>query len=328
MLPWELHQYQLSQLTPKLRYNGELPFGQWQQEAREKLRALLGMDTFTLCDPAFEAQPIEDMGSYTRMRFSFRSEEHYRVPCYWLEPKEITHPGVMICLQGHSTGMHISLGDVKFEPDSTDGDRGFALQAVERGMRAIVLEQRNFGEMGSRPDGSPDCYMPAMTALLLGRTVIAERVWDVVRVIDVAIDHLIGDTPAEFYCMGNSGGGTATTYAACLEPRIAKTMPSCSLCSYDGSIAPMHHCACNYVPGIRRWFDMGDLAGLIAPRPLTVVAGAQDRIFPEQPTRETFALIQSYYAAAGAPDNCALYMGAEGHRFYAEAWDQFIMLNA
>jgi len=163
-----------------------------------------------------------------------------------------------------------------------------------------------------------------MTALLLGRTTLAGRVWDVMRAIDVAEAQF--SPGARYACMGNSGGGTATWYAAALEPRLAGAMPSCAVCSFDGSIAPISHCICNYVPGIRQWFDMGDLAGLIAPRPLVIVAGALDRIFPIDATRETFALIQSYYAAAGAPDKCRLYVGAEGHRFYAEAWEEFVAL--
>jgi len=59
---------------------------------------------------------------------------------------------------------------------------------------------------------------------------------------------------------------------------------------------------------------------------LVVVAGLTDRIFPIDATRETFALIQSYYEAAGAPDNCILHVGGEGHRFYAEAWEDFVTL--
>jgi pimeloyl-ACP methyl ester carboxylesterase len=163
-----------------------------------------------------------------------------------------------------------------------------------------------------------------MAALLLGRTTLAGRVWDVMRAIDMAEEHF--SPGAEYCCMGNSGGGTATWYAAALEPRIARAMPSCAVCSYDGSIAPISHCTCNYVPQIRRWFDMGDLAGLIAPRPLVVVAGAEDGIFPIGATRETFALIRKYYEAAGAPENCRLHVGAEGHRFYAEAWEEILAL--
>ena len=42
-----------------------------------------------------------------------------------------------------------------------------------------------------------------------------------------------------------------------------------------------YHCSCNYVPGVMRSFDMGViLTGLIAPRPLVIVNGLNDTIFP------------------------------------------------
>jgi len=322
MLPWEHHQYLLSQTAPALRYDGSQPLAQWRSEATLKLRELLGIGLIPPCELELEIGEPEDMGTYTRARVSYQSEPGYRVPGYWLVPKAAGRD-VMICLQGHSTGMHISIGEAKYPKDEEDirTERDIAVQAVARGMYAFVVEQRNFGECGGRPEGGPDCYMPAMTALLLGRTTLAERVTDVMRTVD-AIERLL-PSHGDICCMGNSGGGTATWYSAALEPRITKAMPSCAVCSYDGSIAPMNHCSCNYVPGIRRWFDMGDLAGLVAPRPIVVVAGMADRIFPIDATRETFALIQSYYKAAGAPENCKLHVGAGGHAFYPDAWEDF-----
>ena len=327
MLPLELHLQQLSRLKPALRYNGTAPFAAWQSEARLKLRELLGMEHFQACALDFQAEGWEDKGHYRRRCLSFQSEAGYRVPGWWLEPRELPSPArVMICLQGHSTGMHLSLGETKYpSSDDNHGDRDFALHAIERGFCALVLEQRCFGEAGSKADGSTDCYLTTMTALLLGRTTIAARVWDIMRGIDAAQQHLL-DGPGVFYCMGNSGGGTATLYAACLEDRIAGAMPSCSVCSFDHSIAAMQHCSCNYVPGIRRWFDVGDLAGMIAPRPLMVVAGTQDDIFPIAATRETFALLRRYYEAAGVPGSCALHVGEGGHRFYEAAWEGFVGL--
>ena len=338
MLPHELYLQQLLRTVPALRYTGDMPFEQWQQTAREKLASLLGMETFSQYKPSFQAEKTLDMGTYLRTRFSFKSEDGYRVPCYWLQPKGLEPKAlpkgpvpVMVCLQGHTTGMHISIGEAKHpgDADKIGGGRDYALQAVAKGMCALVLEQRCFGECGSASGGEPDCYRAAMSAQLLGRTLLAGRVWDVMRAIDMVQEHFTPafKGPAEFYCMGDSGGGVATMYIACLEPRVVKAMPVCAVCSFDHSIATLPHCACNYVPGIRRWFEMGDLAGMIAPRPLLVVAGQTDSIFPIVPTQDTFALIQRYYEAAGAPQNCALHVGSGGHLFYREAWDGFLGLG-
>ena len=159
-----------------------------------------------------------------------------------------------------------------------------------------------------------------MTALLLGRTIIGERVWDVMRVLD-AIEAHFADliTMKGSVLMGNSGGGTATYYTACLEHRFDGYMPSCAVCTYHDSIVSIHHCTCNYVPGIARYFDMGDLAVMIAPKKLVVVCGKDDDIFPLPAVRQTFGIIKGLYTASDAPENCALVIGHEGHRFYADA---------
>ena len=325
MTPHELYLNQMSKTEPLLRLQEGQPLEKWRALARQRLRELLGMDQIVPCDLDFRAEETLDKEDYTRTRFTFQSEPGFRVPGYFCMPKDGDVSKVMICLQGHSTGMHISLGETKYPDDGIHGDRDFVKHAIVHGHAALVLEKRCFGEQGNHPDkGNPNCGQASMTALLLGRTTLAGRVWDVMRAIDAAEAQF--SPGAQYHCMGNSGGGTATWYAAALEPRLAGAMPSCAVCSYDGSIGPISHCICNYVPGIRQWFDMGDLAGLIAPRPLVVVAGLTDRIFPIDATRETFRLIQSYYAAAGAPDKCKLYVGAEGHRFYAEAWEEFVAL--
>lgn len=316
----------LAALRPSLRFDGATPFDIWQKLACARLWELLGMDRFTRCDPLFAAEEPIEFPDHTRTRFTFQSEEGYTVPGWWCVPDtgKAAYP-VMICLQGHSSGMHNSLGEVKFPCDAKDkeGHRDFAIQALAHGCAALVLEQRNFGECGARPEGGPDCHRSTMAALLQGRTTIGERVWDVMRAIDLLGVHLPGADTGRIACMGNSGGGTATFYAACLEPRIGAAMPSCAITSYDASIAPISHCVCNHIPRIRQYFDMGDLGGLIAPRPLVVVAGALDNIFPIGPTRETFAQIEAMYAAAGAGGRCALHVGAGGHQFYLEAWEDF-----
>lgn len=316
----------LRELEPSMGYHGELPFEEWQKKARKKLGELLGMDSFKKVADQFAIADETSHEKYREIRFLFQSESDYYVPCHLLIPHEIPKPApLMICLQGHSTGMHISLGRAKFPGDEAsirDGDRDFAIRAAAEGFCALTVEQRNFGESGGNEKG-PDCYMSSMTALLGGRTTIGERVWDVQRAIDVVTAHFSQIDPNRILCMGNSGGGTATFYIACMEDRILGAMPSCSVCSYDESIAPIRHCTCNYIPGIRKYFDMGDLGGLIAPRALVIVAGKEDVIFPIEPTEKTFSLIRSLYAKSGRPDRCRLVVGDGGHRFYADsAWKE------
>ena len=81
------------------------------------------------------------------------------------------------------------------------------------------------------------------------------------------------------------------------------------------------HCVDNYIPHLLRYAEMSDVLGLFAPKPVVIVAGKHDDIFPIKATRIAFRDLKTIYAAAGAEDRCHLVVGREGHRFYADqAW--------
>lgn len=269
---------------------------------------------------------------YTETRFVFKSEKDVFVPCHLLLPSNSSGGKLplIICLQGHSTGMHISLGRPVYPGDaeSIAGDRDFARQAVRRGQAALAIEQRGFGECGGTPKG-PDCHQVAMQALLLGRTLIGERVWDVSRAIDAVCEAFPQIDETRIAVMGNSGGGTATIYAAAVNERITAAMPSCAICGFLPSIGAQKHCVCNYIPGIMKDFDMAELCGLVAPRPLVIVTGREDPIFPAWSATEQFEIARDrYYARANAQNRICQVIGEGGHRFYAEeGWAAFDRLT-
>ena len=108
-----------------------------------------------------------------------------------------------------------------------------------------------------------------MHALMLGKTLIGERVFDLIRGIDFVNTRADLDS-SRIGCMGNSAGGLVSFYTACLDERIRLAVVSCAYCSYGESWLKYPHCACSYVPGIMEYADMGDLGGLIAPRHLVM----------------------------------------------------------
>lgn len=310
-----------ARFSPELGFSEENNFSLWQSTARKKLGELLGLP-LEKCDDEFKITAEKVKDGYIQKDFEFQSEKGYFVSASVLIPNSLQGKAAgMICLQGHSTGMHISLGEAKFEGDknSIAGGRDFAVQAVKNGYCAFAIDQRYMGRSGQNEHGSPSCISTntAMAALLLGRSAIGERVWDISRLIDVIEKHFSECVDMErIACMGNSGGGTATFYASCMDERIKLSIPSCSVCTYEASIMAMYHCPCNFIPGVRKYFNMGDLGGLIAPRRLIVVAGSDDNIFPIDGVKESFGIISRAYKASGKADNCTLVVGNGGHQFY------------
>lgn len=312
--------------APKvLAFDGQRNFAEWRRELAGKLKELLGVMP--------QKAPLQMRMEYERTheqfyerRFTFETEADCEVPCHLLIPRHGDGPfPTVICLQGHSTGMHISLGRMPEDADKVHvgTDRDYAIQAIQRGWAALVIEQRCFGERRARhvgPEYASGCQQAAMQALLLGRTMIGERVWDVRRALDI-LETFSEVDMRRLVCVGDSGGGTITYYLTCVEPRIAAAIPAVAVCTYKDSIGRIYHCTDNYIPGVYQYFEMGDLAGLIAPRPLIIVAGRHDDIFPIAGVEENFAIIQRIYDAADASDRCRLVVGEGGHRFYAQqAW--------
>ena len=248
------------------------------------------------------------------------TEPRYYTPCHLLIPKGKKKVSVVICLQGHSPGMHLSLNRFKNETEKEqepNRDWDTALRAVGEGYAAIALEQRAFGECENEHTNGLRCHLSTMQALLLGRTLLGERCWDVMKLIDV-LDEFDRIETANIACIGNSGGGTVTYFVSCLDERINIAMPSCYVCNFQQSIFNMYHCECNFVPDFLKYFELEDLSCLIAPRKMLIVAGKKDDIFLIDGVHIAYDAIRRIYTKAGAEENCMLVLGEDGHRFYAD----------
>lgn len=264
--------------------------------------------------------PVEETDRHVVERVSFRASADEEVPGYLLKPKGVRSPfPVMICLQGHTPGMHISLGRSTNDKERAmiaEG-RDIALQAVARGWAALAIEQRAFGV---RAKPGVRCNDAALHALHHGWPLAGQRVFDVTRAIDFIATRPELDA-ARIGCMGNSSGGTVSFYAACVEPRISIAVVSCSFCTFEDSWLSLPHCACGYLPGIGAVADMPELAGLIAPRRLLLVAGREDPLARIEGVEAGYRHARELFAAQGAAQSLRLVVGDGGHHFFPElAW--------
>ena len=229
----------------------------------------------------------------------------------------------MLTPHGHSKlGRYVYAGiDPSGNPVPAEGDRDIALQAVRQGYIAIAPEARAFGESRFAPEQKSDanhsCVAWQMRALMFGRTLIGERVWDIMRLIDYAATRNDVDS-SRIVITGNSGGGTISLFAAAIDERISISIPGSFFCTFAASIGSIHHCPCNFFPGMLELGEMADFAGLIAPRPFLAVNGERDPIFPSPATKEAFAALQRIYTVADAGDRCELFIGDGEHRYFAE----------
>ena len=304
----------------------------WQRTLHTKLTELVGgfpAERSPLHPVILETRSF---GSYRREKVVFDSRPGVSVLAYLLVPPSARTPApTVICVPGHGRGVDDIVGIDEQGHDRTDKSgyqHDFAIQVAEAGMAAVAIEPMGFGcrrdALNARQGLSHKACEPvAGGALMVGQTLIGWRVWDVIRTIDYIASRPDLDAN-QCGCMGISGGGTATLFAAALEPRIRAAMVSGYLNTFRDSVGSLAHCVDNYVPGILNWVEMHDIAGLIAPRPLFVESGENDDIFPIHASIESFNKVRDIYSVFGAADRIEQEIFPGEHSFWGKRGVPFL----
>ena len=313
-------------IVPELSFSAtnETEFIEWQARMRERLTSLLGGFPKSKCElHPRELERVETQ-SYTREKVVIESDPGCFVPMYVFVPKgnKGTFPAVL-AIHGHGRGMRDVAGLWDSEKDreaieqcSHDYGRRFA----EKGCMVFAPEMMGFGERREADDklegnDKSSCRTLSWHAVTIGRTAIGIRVWDVIRTIDYAETRHECDTDRGVGCVGFSGGGTVTLFSSAFESRIRCAIISGYFNTFEDSILAMPHCDCNYVPGIRRYAEMWDIASMIAPRPLLIESGVGDDIFPIEATKAAYAKVSEAYKALGVEEKLDIDIHDQGHRF-------------
>lgn len=307
-------------------------FNLWQQALRTKILELLGIDG-RLPPKTVKADLLQsnDRGNYTEEKFALDVGEGVRAPMYMLVPKTPPPYKAILAFHGHDPSVQNILGnypDEQVAQQNLAEEGNWAQVLVQAGYLVCAVEQRGFGERITnqyRESNNPSsCRHLAFEYMAEGRTLIGERCWDGM----VALSYLQNREdviPGAIACTGHSGGGTTCLWLTALDERIKVSIPSCYFCSFKASILGMEHCECNYVPHILEYAEMGDLAALIAPRPLRFIAGEHDPIFPIQGGREQFQTVLAAYSLLGAADQLSLAVHPGGHAYnhvFSHEWLQ------
>lgn len=327
------HMYENARAKYDVSTVKSMGFERWQAEFRKELKDKLGISLLENqiggFKPEAEMTLREDVGYATREWWKIRTEPDVTIPFIVLIPKNLNGKApLMLTPHGHSKSTISSTGIYMNESErekGEEGERNVALQAVQHGFIAIAPTARGFGDTRLPIDieqgNTSSCLDLYLKDALVGRTPVGDRVWDIMKLIDWALETLPVDG-RNIIISGNSGGGTVSLYAGAVDTRISMALPSSSFSDFSMSIGHRRHCACNYVPGIMQLGGMGEISGLIAPRPCCIIQGKDDEIFPIAGSEKSFEVTKEIYSIAGAPDACSLYIGDGGHRYYKQgAWE-------
>lgn len=279
-------------------FKGTTPgdFEAWQIATRARLFDLMGL---TLMDrmpiEVRELDRVQIAGGIVRTHAMLQVERDVWMPFYLLEPQtpKLDACGCKrcyICPHGHQGAGAASVAGVTGVPAVDDAVRKFnydyGLRLARMGYVTVCPDARGWGYRRDWKGQGDDensflrgtCLNQARMAEPLGLTVAGLNAWDNMRLIDYLESR--GDIAMDdLGCFGFSGGGYMTLYLAALDPRVRKAFVSGYLYGVDDSLLHLNgNCSCNYVPGLWRLLDMGDIASLIAPRPLLVQSCEGDHL--------------------------------------------------
>jgi dienelactone hydrolase len=284
----------------------------WQAGTRSAFLEALGFGD--LPEAPFSPIVLEeiDLGDYVRQKVLIHPWAHSTMPVYLLIPKNGTPPyATVLALHGHGYGVKDIVGlwedgEERMAPDGVHKDFGVAL--AQRGFLVAAPEISCFGErqtdfgylnaaLGQETPST--CQHTAMLAMHLGGSAAGLRVREAMRLVDYLATRPDIDI-ARLGAMGLSGGGMHTFFSTCVDVRIRACVISGYFSTFRDSILAMEHCPCNFVPGLHRFGEMYDLAGLIAPRPMLIEAGSRDPIFPVAAVKFSLEKTKQVYAVFGA----------------------------
>lgn len=257
----------------------------WRRKALVKLKDLTGYDTMIRTPLRPRITEERDFRTYTRQRVEIRTEPGIVSPCFVLIPKQGRPPyPAVLAPHGHGSGGKLSPAGCREDPRIAEKiayyNYDYGVKFAEAGFITFCTDARGFGErreeLARKDVLQQSCQWINNMAIPLGQTVAGMWAWDLHRVLDY-IETRRDCDPGRIGCAGLSGGGLQTLWAAALDRRIRCAVISGYFYGYKESLLDLHgNCSCNYVPHLYENMDMGDIAALIAPRPLLIETGTRD----------------------------------------------------
>lgn len=317
-----------SRSAEKTGFHGTSPgeFNIWGENLRAKVVRLLGLTDRT--QPPVESEPGQSKlrGKFTQQDFLIGAGEGVLIPVRLLIPTGPPPFKAILAFHGHDATIDHLCGEF---PDEDMAKRqlanhsNFAQALAEQGFLVAAIESRGFVRRTAKIVDPPffpgdfmqrSCRSLSFEYMLQGRTLVGERVWDGMCVLNYLESREDVDR-TRIGVTGHSGGATVALWLAMIEKRISVVVPSGYFCTLRDSILGMWHCDCNYIPGVLTGGELGEYASLLAPRAVRFISGEKDKDFPVSGTREEYSKVDRAYRLLESSEKCSLSVHPAGHRY-------------
>jgi len=224
---------------------------------------------------------------YTIQKLVYESLPGFKVTAHLYLPKYAEFPAPAVL---YAPGHWMENG--KLEPDI----QRCCANLAGRGVVVLVYDPIGQGErLGDWLDHGH------LEPLLVGVSQEGLMVWESMRAIDYLVSRPEVD-PGRLGMTGASGGGLNTFYTCAVDERIQVSVPVCYITTFLAMMTAERDRnwedgvdLCNQVPGVMGYAEMSDICGLFAPKPLCIIAGIRDWMFPIEGVRAVYKDIAHTY---------------------------------
>lgn len=260
-------------------------------ESRRQLAEMLGLDPMP---PKTDLEPVItsklDQPLFTVEKLYFQSRPGLYVTANLYIPKGLTAPAptiLYVCGHGNVKKNGISYGS-KVAMQHWPG--WFA----RNGYICLIIDTLELGEIEGEHHGT---YRRGMWWWHdRGYTPASVEAWNSIRALDYLETRPEVDK-TRLGVTGRSGGGAYSWWLAALDDRIKVAIPTAGITDLhdhvvNGTIEG--HCDCMFMVNNYRW-DFGQVAALVAPRPLLIQNTDKDSIFPLEGVNHVHSAARDIY---------------------------------
>ena len=313
----------------------------WKAAARMKIMECMGVRPPLPEDWDMRLLGEEQRDGYKAQKIELALSRWYRVKAYLLVPdgkskrksnkSEAKYPAVVVM---HDHGAHLTIGKEKVvrpfgvSPEVMADADAWVEQLYEgqylgdylarNGFVVLAIDMPLWGERGRAEGADRKKYdIIAGNMMMAGVNLCAFTHYDDLASIDFLASLPFVDAD-RIGVAGLSMGAYRSWMAAALSDKVRAVCAVCWMVSTDAQLTTKYGRKenggfANTIPGLRNWLDYPDIASLVAPRRMLIVAGSEDKLFPLPGVEKSFGIMRDVWKAFDASDNLSAHILKQKH---------------
>ena len=294
-----------------------------KEQRRLELLDMLGLDPLPPRTPLnARVTGVIEKPEYTIEKLAFESLPNvFATANFYLPKKRLNRLPAIVYVCGHAVSPQGS--KVMYQHH--------AITFAKHGYACLIIDPIQIAETFALHHGVYNLEMADWYAR--GYTPAGVEVWNVIRALDYLETRPEVDK-SRFGITGRSGGAAMSWFSAAVDMRLKVAVPVMGNSTYAANVAAntqKGHCDCMF-PINTYQHDLMTQGALIAPRPVHMMHGRQDTLFPVPGYEEFEAKVGALYRAYGAGEKFKNTVVDTGHkdsdflREQALRWfDRFLM---